>query len=81
MSDAFAVKEGARGGTMGSPVLLGLELGGDRLDPELHRGIGGTGLGLYICRGLVQRMGGAIRVTSAPGAGSTFVVDLPRAWD
>jgi two-component system, OmpR family, phosphate regulon sensor histidine kinase PhoR len=48
-----------------------------RLDPDLTRGVGGTGLGLYICRELVRRMGGRISVVSAPGEGSTFVVDLP----
>ena len=39
---------------------------------------GGTGLGLYISRELVQRMGGRLDVRSAPGAGATFVVELPR---
>ena len=50
-----------------------------RLDPRLTRGIGGTGLGLYICRELVRRMEGRLSVTSSEGHGSSFVVDLPAA--
>jgi two-component system phosphate regulon sensor histidine kinase PhoR len=50
-----------------------------RLDPDLTRGVGGTGLGLYICRELVRRMSGLISLVSSPGEGSTFVVDLPAA--
>jgi PAS domain S-box-containing protein len=50
-----------------------------RVDPELARGVGGTGLGLYICRELVRRMGGRVTVSSEEGKGSTFVVDLPVA--
>jgi PAS domain S-box-containing protein len=50
-----------------------------RVDPELARGVGGTGLGLYICRELVRRMGGRLTVSSEEGKGSTFTVDLPVA--
>jgi signal transduction histidine kinase len=48
-----------------------------RLDPNMMRGIGGTGLGLYICRELVRRLDGRIWVQSNGGKGSTFVVELP----
>src|SRR5439155_4477233 len=50
-----------------------------RLDPNLTRGVGGTGLGLYICRELVRMMDGAIWVVSREGAGSTFTVELRPA--
>jgi PAS domain S-box-containing protein len=50
-----------------------------RVDPQLSRGVGGTGLGLYICRELVRRMDGRLTVTSKEGEGSTFVVELPLA--
>mgnify|MGYP005850386745 FL=1 len=39
----------------------------------------GTGLGLHICRQVVERCGGAIRVESAPGQGSRFLVSLPAS--
>jgi PAS domain S-box-containing protein len=50
-----------------------------RVDPNLSRGIGGTGLGLYICRELVRRMDGHIWVESREGEGSTFAFELPLA--
>jgi signal transduction histidine kinase len=50
-----------------------------RLDPSMTRGIGGSGLGLYISRELVQLMGGLLTVTSRLGEGSTFTVALPLA--
>jgi PAS domain S-box-containing protein len=48
-----------------------------RLDPDQRRGIGGTGLGLYICRELVRSMHGRIWVESEPGNGTTFAFELP----
>jgi PAS domain S-box-containing protein len=50
-----------------------------RLDPGMTRGVGGTGLGLYICRELVYRMHGRIWVSSDGRSGSTFNVELPVA--
>jgi PAS domain S-box-containing protein len=50
-----------------------------RLDPALTRGVGGSGLGLFISRELVSRMGGSLTVRSQPGEGAAFVVDLPAA--
>src|SRR5205807_624113 len=50
-----------------------------RLDPNMTRGIGGTGLGLYICRELVRRVDGRIWVEPNGGPGSTFVVEIPLA--
>jgi two-component system, OmpR family, phosphate regulon sensor histidine kinase PhoR len=50
-----------------------------RLDAPMTRGVGGSGLGLYICRELVRRMDGRIWVTSEPGTGSSFSFDLPLA--
>jgi PAS domain S-box-containing protein len=50
-----------------------------RLDPSMTRGVGGTGLGLYICRELVDRMQGRITVASDGRSGSTFTVELPVA--
>jgi signal transduction histidine kinase len=37
----------------------------------------GTGLGLAFCRLAVEAHGGALRVDSAPGSGSTFTFSLP----
>jgi signal transduction histidine kinase len=50
-----------------------------RADPHLARSPGGTGLGLYISRELTERMGGSLDLRSEPGAGTTFVVELPQA--
>jgi len=46
-------------------------------DGSDRRAVGGTGLGLYISRLLVERMGGQIAAESTPGQGSTFSVVFP----
>lgn len=46
-------------------------------DSTYARRFAGLGLGLAICRLLVEAMGGAICVDSTLGAGSTFIIDLP----
>lgn len=48
----------------------------ERADTRLA---GGSGLGLYICRQLIETMGGRIAVRSVVDVGSTFIIHLPVA--
>ncbi|HSX47881.1 MAG TPA: ATP-binding protein [Candidatus Nanoarchaeia archaeon] len=50
-----------------------------RIDNSATRTIGGTGLGLYLCRSIVELYNGRMAVESQPGKGSTFRFSLPRA--
>jgi signal transduction histidine kinase len=43
------------------------------------REYGGLGLGLYVVKQNIEALGGRVRVESELGAGSTFIVELPRA--
>jgi PAS domain S-box-containing protein len=50
-----------------------------RLDPDQTSGVAGTGLGLYISRQLVERMGGELRLEDVDEPGATFAIALPAA--
>jgi PAS domain S-box-containing protein len=48
------------------------------LEPFFTTKRGGTGLGLAIAARIIERLGGKLAVTSAPGEGTTFILELER---
>jgi signal transduction histidine kinase len=49
-----------------------------RGDPSRARTTGGAGLGLAICKAVIERAGGTITLTSNPGNGTNATIRLPR---
>jgi CheY-like chemotaxis protein len=61
----------------GPPARLQLFLPFSQASTKTYSKYGGSGMGLYITRALLDLMGGSIRVASRPSQGTTFTVTVP----
>ena len=52
-----------------------------RTDSARQRSTGGYGLGLYLCRLIVEAHGGSIEIQSSPGKGTRVIVQLPLSHE
>lgn len=90
--EGAAKASGALAGPAGTAVRLTVTDDGPGVDPidlpfvfdrfyraQARRGAPGAGLGLAVCRALVESQGGSIEVGNAPGGGARFTVLLPLA--
>ena len=73
----FGVQDSGIG--MSSATLAGLFEPFKQADSSIARKFGGSGLGLVICKALVQKMGGELQVSSVEAQGSFFSFSLPLA--
>ncbi|MDR7145477.1 ATP-binding protein [Rhizobium sp. BE258] len=92
-SDGAVVLKMTRGMSEGTPVIrlavsdtgIGIDEAGQeklfkpfsQVDATISRKYGGTGLGLTICKEIIDALGGTIGVASVTGAGSTFWFEIP----
>lgn len=87
-SDAFVRLEVTAPVSRDKHLLIRVSDNGCGMDPETLKrifdplyttkeGKSGTGLGLYVCHTLIEGLGGSIDVTSRPGVGSEFKIQLP----
>ncbi len=70
-TDRVRITIADRGAGIGSADLAQI------FDPYFTTKRGGTGLGLPIAKNIVEGLGGTIAVSSAPGAGTRFVIEFP----
>src|SRR5690606_37425595 len=50
-----------------------------RIDDSITSGVEGSGIGLVLCRQIIELHGGSIRYETGKGGGSTFLIELPLA--